>query len=305
MAINTWSATDGHGGVIDLNKSGSGTIGTQAAVVSGETLGFLNFRGSDGTAFQRAAQVIGEVDGTVSSGVVPGRIVLRTASPSGVITERLRIDSAGLASFYAGVDITGNLSAAVINATGSPAYRVSGTTVINASRDATFVGLTTSGAVSLASSTITASSTFSSDLIATTGSTYALGSNAVRWLAYLNSTNINGTVTLNGTITGDVLPTSNNTYINGSSSAYWNQVASETFYVENSGRIRPRTANTGSVGISSARFNKGWFTDLDITGTITPPSGTAFSGTKTVRDAAGTGTCTLTFSSGIMTGGTC
>jgi hypothetical protein len=305
MAINTWSATDGHGGVIDLNKSGSGTIGTHAAVVSGETLGFVVFRGSDGTAFQRAAQINGEVDGTVSSGVVPGRILLRTASTSGVMAERLRIDSAGLASFSAGVDITGNLSAAVINATGSPAYRVSGTTVINASRDATFVGLTTSGAVSLASSTITASSTFSSDLIATTGSTYALGSNAVRWLAYLNSTNINGTVTLNGTITGDILPTSNNTYINGSSSAYWNQVASETFYVENSGRIRPRTANTGSVGISSARFNKGWFTDMDITGTITPPSGTAFSGTKTVRDAAGTGTCTLTFSSGIMTGGTC
>jgi uncharacterized protein YunC (DUF1805 family) len=252
MAINTWSATDGHGGIIDLNKSGSGTIGTQAAVVSGETLGFLIFRGSDGTAFQRAAQVMGEVDGTVSSGVVPGRIVLRTASTSGVMTERLRIDSAGLASFYAGVDITGNLSAAVINATGSPAYRVAGTTVIDASRNASFVGLT-----------------------------------------------------LAGTITGDLIPATNNVYVNGSSTAYWNQTASETFYVENSGRIRPRTANTGSVGISSARFNKGWFTDLDITGTITPPSGTAFSGTKTVRDAAGTGTCTLTFSSGIMTGGTC
>lgn len=38
--------------------------------------------------------------------------------------------------------VTGNLSAAVINATGSPAYRVAGTTVITAARGATFTDLT-------------------------------------------------------------------------------------------------------------------------------------------------------------------
>jgi hypothetical protein len=486
MAINTWSTADGHGGVLDFNKSGNGTIGTQGAVVSGETLGLFVFRGSDGTAFQRAAQVMGEVDGTVSSGVVPGRILLRTASTSGVMTERLRIDSAGLASFSAGVDIIGNLSAAVINATGSPAYRVSGTTVIDASRNATFVALTatggavtllpgaaaavgecwiatstggagdwdscpgsawtvsgsdvyrSSGNVGIGTSTPNAKlsfgtgtgdkiflydggvgssygmalnaggivrifsvnsgtdtqigigggdATFSPLLtvkgsgnvgIGTTGPDALLTVNGVgafgdgsasapsiahtgdlntglwfpaadtiavstagseRWrinsaghflagtdnsydigasgatrprnLYVAGTGTFGGAVTVGGvftpqsTITGDLIPTTSNVYVNGSSSSYWNQVRSETFYVENSGRIRPTTTNTGSVGISTARFNKGWFTDLDITGTVTPPSGTAFSGTKTVRASGGASDCTLTFSSGIMTGGTC
>jgi len=113
-------------------------------------------------------------------------------------------------------------------------------------------------------------------------------------------------LTLGSTVTGDVVPTSNNTYVLGNGSFYWNQVRGETIFVENSGRIRPTTTNTGSVGLSTARFNKAWFTDLDITGTVTPPSGTVFSGTLTLRNAAGTASCTVTVSAGwITTGGTC
>lgn len=46
-------------------------------------------------------------------------------------------------------------------------------------------------------------------------------------------------------------------------------------------------------------------TNVTFSGTMTPPSGTAFSGTKTVRASGGASDCTLTFSQGIMTGGTC
>lgn len=95
MAMNVFSATGGHGAVLDFNKSASGTLGSHGAVASGDTLGFIVFRGSDGTNYQRAAQVIGEVDGTVSSGVVPGRIRFRTADASGTMTERWRIDKSG------------------------------------------------------------------------------------------------------------------------------------------------------------------------------------------------------------------
>lgn len=153
------------------------------------------------------------------------------------------------------------------------------------------------------SGVLTLGSTITGDVLPTTNNAYILGSSAtpLRW-AGINGVlgNFSGQLTVT-----DVIPAANNTYISGSSSSYWNQVRGETFFVENSGRIRPTTTNTGSVGLSTARFNKAFFTDLDVSGTITPPSGTAFSGTKTVRDAAGTGTCTLTFSSGIMTGGTC
>lgn len=217
--------------------------------------------------------------------------------------EVMKVEGAGV-TVTGLLSSTGNFSAAVINATGSPAYRVSGTTIVDASRNGTFVGLTTSGAVSLASSTITASSTFSSDLIATSNATYALGSNGVRWLGYMNTLNVNGAFTMNGTVTGDWNPTTSNTYVLGSSSAYWNQIAGETVFVE-AGSVRPRTGGAGTVGISTARFSKAWLQDLDFTGTLTPPSGTAFSGTKTVRASGGAADCTLTFSAGIMTGGTC
>lgn len=226
-----------------------------------------------------------------------------TSASVGLSDARLTVTQSGI-EVPGAANITGNLSAAVINATGSPAYRVSGTTVINASRDATFVGLTTSGAVSLAGSTISAGSTFSSDLIATTNSTYALGSNAVRWLAYLNTVNINGTVTLNGSITGDVLFTANNTYIIGNGTNYLNNIHSAT--VTTYGQVKPASGvTTADLGASTTPFRKLWTGDISFTGTMTPPSGSAFTGTKTVRASGGASDCTLTFSAGIMTGGTC
>ena len=102
MALNVFSATGGHSAVLDFNKSASGTLGAHGAVASGDTLGFFVFRGSDGTNYQRAAEVTSEVDGTVSSGVVPGRLRFRTADASGVMTERWRIDKDG--AFRPGAD---------------------------------------------------------------------------------------------------------------------------------------------------------------------------------------------------------
>jgi len=104
MALNTFSATGSHGSVLDFNKSASGTLGAHGAVSSGDTLGFFAFRGSDGANYQRAAEVNGEVDGTVSSGVVPGRIRFRTANSSGTMTESWRIDKDG--AFRPGADDT-------------------------------------------------------------------------------------------------------------------------------------------------------------------------------------------------------
>jgi hypothetical protein len=235
MAINTWSATDAHGGVIDFNKSGSGTVGTHSAVVSGETLGFFVFRGSDGTAFQRAVEVNGEVDGAVSSGVVPGRLRIRTANSSGTMTERLRVDSTGLTT------ITGNLT-------------VTGT-------------CTGCGTISFP---ISSSVTFS------TGSTYDVGSTSAPPL-----------------------------------NVYGNYIEPLTELVMGSGTVFrgsliPATNNTDAIGNTSFRVSNVATVNANISGTITTPSGSAgITSTKTVRDSAGTGTCTLIFSGGILTGGTC
>ena len=109
---------------------------------------------------------------------------------------------------------------------------------------------------------------------------------------------------LNGNITGDLLFTSANVYIVGNGTNYLNNIYSETFTTY--GRVKPASGvTTADLGAATTPFRKLWTGDISFTGTMTPPSGTAFSGTKTVRASGGASDCTLTFSAGIMTGGTC
>jgi hypothetical protein len=88
-------SADTAGTELTFNKSRSATLGTHTAVASGDAISILRFAGSDGTSFTEAVRIIGAVDGTVSTGVIPGRIVFNTASSAGTLTERMRIDSAG------------------------------------------------------------------------------------------------------------------------------------------------------------------------------------------------------------------
>jgi len=81
--------------ILDINRSRGTTDGSFTAVVSGDLLGSLLFRGADGAAFQDAAMVSGEVDGAVASGSVAGRLTFSTAPAGGGVTERARIDSSG------------------------------------------------------------------------------------------------------------------------------------------------------------------------------------------------------------------
>jgi len=51
--------------------------------------------GNDGATFQEATNIVTQVDGAVSSNIVPGRFVFYTTDTTGASGERLRIDSAG------------------------------------------------------------------------------------------------------------------------------------------------------------------------------------------------------------------
>lgn len=87
----------GSGFAIDMNVSNGATAGTHGAVSSGNILGTLTGSGDDGTNFRSAAVgIVAVVDGAVSTGIVPGRMVLQTAAAAtGSLTERIRIDSGG------------------------------------------------------------------------------------------------------------------------------------------------------------------------------------------------------------------
>lgn len=99
-----------------LGKS-RGSKGTPAAVQSGDLLGLFEFDGDDGStanAFPvRAGQWRTEVDGTVTTSVVPTRMTWRTMNTGGTFAERMRLSSAGGLSVGAVTDAgTQNILAA-------------------------------------------------------------------------------------------------------------------------------------------------------------------------------------------------
>ena len=96
ISVVRYSADYGAYG-INIGKSNNSTFGTNTLVTDGEELGHVSFYGADGTDFNMAAQITGEVDGTPSDGTdMPGALTFKTSSEaSGTPTERLRITSGG------------------------------------------------------------------------------------------------------------------------------------------------------------------------------------------------------------------
>jgi len=89
------NSNDTASGALLLGKSRSTGVGGVTAVTSGDRTGVVAFSGTDGTGLFINARTQGEVDGTVSTGIVPGRLTFYTTNTSGSEVERMRIDSSG------------------------------------------------------------------------------------------------------------------------------------------------------------------------------------------------------------------
>ena len=82
--------------VLNFSKSKSATLNTNTAVVDGDFLGYIQFKGANGSGYNVAAQITSEVDGTPGVDDMPGAIVFSTtADGASSPTERMRIDSSG------------------------------------------------------------------------------------------------------------------------------------------------------------------------------------------------------------------
>lgn len=84
-------------GLLSLGRSRNATTGSHTVVTVGDTLGAVNFVGSDGSAFKEAAKIIAQSDtGTPSATSMAGRLAFFT-TPNASVTpaERMRIDSSG------------------------------------------------------------------------------------------------------------------------------------------------------------------------------------------------------------------
>jgi hypothetical protein len=88
--------TGGGASSLSLTRSNSATLGVNTLVASGQTLGFVNFSGADGSTYINAARIIAEVDGTPGVNDMPGRLVFSvTRDGQASLTEAMRINNAG------------------------------------------------------------------------------------------------------------------------------------------------------------------------------------------------------------------
>lgn len=70
---------------VEIAKSKSDTVGTHAALASGDRIGFYTFGASDGTQFRNAAWIYSQMDAAANTTSVPARLVFST-TPSGATT---------------------------------------------------------------------------------------------------------------------------------------------------------------------------------------------------------------------------
>lgn len=79
---------------LNFAKSRSGTVSIQTVVVSGDSLGAVNFGGGDGTAQRLGAQILCQVDNSAGTNSMPASIFLKTTPLNSVTpTAAVTIDS--------------------------------------------------------------------------------------------------------------------------------------------------------------------------------------------------------------------
>ena len=100
MSITAYNTNGYIAPFIDFQKSNGATDGTMTVVASGDSLGYIIFRGADGTNFVDSVIIKGEIDGTPGANDMPGRLVFyTTADGASSPTERMRIKSNGTINF--------------------------------------------------------------------------------------------------------------------------------------------------------------------------------------------------------------
>lgn len=107
---------------LQFSKSRAATIGGTGAVVLNDVAGQLTSVVDDGTSYPVVTKIVMAVDGAVSTGVAPGRIVLSTSGVSGTLVEALRVDALQNINVGSGIhkiaDSSGNLYAVNFTGTG-------------------------------------------------------------------------------------------------------------------------------------------------------------------------------------------
>lgn len=117
------STSDAFGPYWNTGKSRSG-----GAVQTGDDIGTFMFQGHDGTDFRNTSYIVSEIEGTVSTNIVPSRMDFFTTNTSGNLLNRLTIHANGNVNVNNGMLTVGSTSATVNTSQitlNSPSYTVS------------------------------------------------------------------------------------------------------------------------------------------------------------------------------------
>jgi hypothetical protein len=109
QAVITNNNTSGNYSILSIGKS-RGTLASPTAVVNGEVIGSTIFFGHDGTNYLQGAEIITTIDNTVSTGIVPTSLSIKTRDSSGNFADRVKVSSSGSTTFTSGIGI-GNATA--------------------------------------------------------------------------------------------------------------------------------------------------------------------------------------------------
>lgn len=82
-SLSTWSTDATEASLLDLNRSKSATMGTYTTVTTNDVLGFLTFRGANGSAFADGAYLKGVCTAAVAASNVPAKIEVYTTTSAG------------------------------------------------------------------------------------------------------------------------------------------------------------------------------------------------------------------------------
>jgi hypothetical protein len=94
LAIGNFIAGSGSPANLNFYKSRSTTIGVHSTLVNNDNVANFNFLGDDGTSFVSVANITCAASGTISTGIIPGKLIFYTANASGALTAALQISNA-------------------------------------------------------------------------------------------------------------------------------------------------------------------------------------------------------------------
>lgn len=107
--LQSFTATAANGPALEFDRSRNTTLGSQTIVQSGDSLGQILFKGSNGTSYDVAAKIEGLSGGTPgASNDMPGALTFSTcADGTATLSERMRILSTGRALINATTSVSG------------------------------------------------------------------------------------------------------------------------------------------------------------------------------------------------------